>query len=191
MFDITPAHLHLLVNHFPVEGSIFGSALLIYAIVRNNAELKRTALLVLVFVGIAAYVAHSTGGGAARAIRKIPGIERHDISEHAEAADNAEYAAGLTAIVALAGLVFAWRRKDETNIISSNGSETTVQTYVRRHKVPHTGFVIACLILSLFEISVIARTAYLGGMIRHPEIESGFQVPNASPSDTAKSNPKD
>ena len=189
MFDITPAHLHLLVNHLPVEGSIFGALLLIYAMIRNNAELKRTALIVLIFVGIAAFVADATGGGAARIVRKIPGTDRKDISEHAAAADYAKEAAGVTAIIALAGLLFAWRRKDETQIVTSSASETTVERYVRHHKVPHTGFVIACLILSLFEVTVIARTAYLGGKIRHPEIESGYQVPATADTATAKPKP--
>jgi hypothetical protein len=189
MFDLTPAHLHLLVNHLPVEGSIFGALLLLFAIIRNNAELKRTAFLVLIFVGIATFVADTTGGGAARIVRKIPSTDRKDITEHAQSADYAKAAAGITGAVALIGLVFAWRRKDKVQIVSSNGTETTVQSYVRYHKAPHTGFVIACLVLSLFEISVIARTAYLGGKIRHPEIESSYQAPATADTTNAKPAP--
>ncbi len=177
MFGITPAHLHLLINHLPVEGSIFSTLLLLYGMARKNAELIRTAFIGLILVGIFAFAADTTGDGAARIVRKIPGTDRHDISTHAESADWAKMVGGVTAIVALAGLIFAWRRKDEVQVVTSANPESTNEYYVRRHKAPHTGFVIACLILALLDVAVIARTAYLGGKIRHPEIEVGFTVP--------------
>jgi hypothetical protein len=177
MFDLTPAHLHLLVNHLPVEGSIFATLLLIYAMIRNNAELKRTSLILLVIVGVTAFVADTTGGGAARVVRKIPGTERAAISEHAKAADFAKIMSGITALVALGGLIAAWSRKERVQVVSTNGNETIARDYVRYHKAPHTAVVVLCLLLSLVSVSVLARVAYLGGKIRHPEINAGFQPP--------------
>jgi len=177
MFDLTPTHLHLLVNHLPVEGGIFATVLLIYAMIRNNAELKRTSLILLVIVGITAFVADTTGGGAARVVRKIPGTERKNISDHAEAADFAKIMSGITAVVALGGLIAAWRRKEKVQIVNANGNETVVRDYVRYHKAPHTAVIVLCLLLSLVSVSVLARVAYLGGKIRHPEIDAGFQLP--------------
>jgi hypothetical protein len=189
MFDLTPAHLHLLVNHLPVEGSVFGALLLLYAMIRNNAELKRTSLIVLVFVGITAFVADTTGGGAARIVRQIPGTDRKDITEHAKAAEFAKIMSGLTAAVALVGLIAAWRRKEKVQLVSTNGNETIANDYVRYHKAPHTPVVVLCLLLSLVSVSVLARVAYLGGKIRHPEIDASFKAPPAADS-TASPQPR-
>lgn len=69
MFDFTPPHIHLLVNHFPVEGSIIAVILLVFGMVRRSAEMKRVALMALVLLGIAAYVSDLTGGQASREMR--------------------------------------------------------------------------------------------------------------------------
>jgi RsiW-degrading membrane proteinase PrsW (M82 family) len=166
MFDFTPPHLHLLVNHFPVEGSIIVLALLIYAMIRKNAELKRIALVGFVLLGIAAYVSDLTGGGASHEMRNVSGIDKQLIHEHSEAADWARNISYVFAVVALVGLIQAWRNPD--------------------NKEPKQWVIIACLIGGLFEVSTFAKTAYQGGLIRHPEIQSSFPVPGAPPVDTTK-----
>jgi hypothetical protein len=173
MFDFTPPHLHLLVNHFPVEGSIIAVLLLIFALMRHSAELKRVALIAFVLIGVAAYVSDVTGGGASREVRNIPGVERALIREHAEAADWSKDISYAIALIALAGLILAWRKPE------SIASSTDVSAYIRHHKEPHKWIVIVCLVGGLLEVSTFAVTAYRGGLIRHPEIQSSFPVPAA------------
>lgn len=48
------AHVHLLLNHVPVLGTIFGLALLGYALMRRNDGLTRVALGVFVVVALLA-----------------------------------------------------------------------------------------------------------------------------------------
>jgi hypothetical protein len=184
MFGITPAHLHLLVNHIPVEGIMGSVLLLLYAILRNNAELKRTALLAFVLVGIAAFVADLTGDGAAGVAKHIPGVERAAISAHSAAADTARFVSYALAAVSLLGLILAWRTKEveATNAINAHD-------YVRHHKEPHKAIIILCLLIGLLDVYFFAMTAYKGGLIRHPEIESGFQSqsPATAPVDTTQS----
>ncbi len=157
MFDFTPAHVHLLVNHFPVEGSIIILVLLIYAMIRKNAELKRLALIGFVLLGIAGYVSDLTGGKASHEMKNVAGIDKQLVHEHAEAADWARNISYVFAVVALVGLVLAWRNPD--------------------NKEPKQWVMIACLVGGLFEVSTFAKTAYQGGLIRHPEIQSSFPVP--------------
>jgi RsiW-degrading membrane proteinase PrsW (M82 family) len=166
MFDFTPPHLHLLVNHFPVEGSIIVLALLIYAMIRRSAELKRIALVGFVLLGIAAYVSDLTGGGASHEMRNVTGIDKQLIHEHSEAADWARNISYVFAVVALVGLILAWRNPTD--------------------KTPNKWIVILCLIGGLFEVSTFAKTAYQGGLIRHPEIQSSFPVPVAPATDSTK-----
>ena len=51
------AHLHLLVNHAPVFGALFGVALLAASFIWMPDALRRTALVVLVATGVAGAVA--------------------------------------------------------------------------------------------------------------------------------------
>ncbi|MDP4201007.1 MAG: hypothetical protein Q8922_15405 [Bacteroidota bacterium] len=171
MFDITPVHWHLLVNHLPVEGSMVALLLLIYAFIRNNAELKRAALIACVVTGAAAFAANFTGDDAADVARAIPGVERSDIRAHNESADWACDAAYLLAGVAAVGLVLAWRKK------SSPDATSDALAYARHHKEPPPFMMIATLIVALLTVTIMARTSYLGGSIRHPEIEAGFKPP--------------
>ncbi|HEY3873832.1 MAG TPA: hypothetical protein VGM92_00010 [Candidatus Kapabacteria bacterium] len=176
MFDLTPAHLHLLVNHLPVEGSIAAFLLLLWALLRRSSELKRLALLAFIFVGICTFVADQTGGGASREMRNVSGIDIAKIHEHSQSADYAQMIAFGVAVVSLIGLIIAWQKSD-TPIVSHDRAE-----YIRHHKEPPKWVMIVVLIAGLLEMSVFARTAYLGGLIRHPEIQSSFPVP----ADTSK-----
>lgn len=177
MFDLNPAHLHLLVNHLPVEGSIVALLLLVWSLVRKSAELKRTALIACVVTGVAAFAADYTGGGASRVVRDIPGVERADIKEHSDAADWARNGTYLLAAVAIVGLYLSWRKEDAPKATSD------ALGYARHHKEPHAVVMIASLVIALLTVALMAKTAYLGGVIRHPEIEPGFQTP-AKPDST-------
>ncbi|HZK76314.1 MAG TPA: hypothetical protein VFD13_05340 [Candidatus Kapabacteria bacterium] len=168
MFGITPVHLHLLLNHLPVVGSMVSVLLLIYAMARNNAELKRAALIACVITGIAAYATDYTGDGAEAVAKHIPGVERQLISAHADAGDQAMDVSLVLGAIALLGLILAWGKK---------GGEQTIGDYVRHHKEPKQWIMIACLIVGLVDIYFLSVAADKGGLIRHPEIQSGYQPP--------------
>ena len=180
MFGITPVHLHLLINHLPVVGSIASVLLLLYALLRNTAELKRTALLAFIITAISAYAADYTGSGASRVARHIPQIERAQIHDHAEAGDTAMDVSIVTGVIALLGLILASRKP---------GGEQTIGEYVRHHKEPPAWTLWATLIVGLVGIYFVSLAAYEGGLIRHPEIQPGYQPPAATapaaPSDTS------
>ncbi len=58
--------------------------------------LRRTGLVVLIGVGLAAVVANLSGGNAAHAIQGLPGVTRDASHAHAQAADPAWIAAAVT-----------------------------------------------------------------------------------------------
>jgi hypothetical protein len=49
---MNPAHVHLMLNHFSIIGSIFGLVLLAVAMVRNSRELITVSLACLASVAI-------------------------------------------------------------------------------------------------------------------------------------------
>ena len=91
-------HLHLLLNHAPLFGTIFGAALLALALLRRT-ELTRTALSVLALSGLAALAAYFTGEPAAEALAGAPEslVDRHE--------DLAGVATVISGVVALAAVV--------------------------------------------------------------------------------------
>lgn len=146
--------------------------LLIYAMARNHAELKRAALIACVITGITAYATDITGDGAEHVAKQIPGIERQLIEDHSNAGDTAMDVSIVLGAIALLGLILAWRER---------GGEQTIGDYVRHHKEPKQWIVIACLVVGLIDIYYLAVAADKGGLIRHPEIQSGYQPPAAAP----------
>ena len=143
------AHFHLVLNHVPVIGSIFGAGLLAWMLVRGKAEGRRVALAALVVVALASVPAYFTGEPAEDTIEHQPGVEERRIEQHEAAAKFALAGALVTGVVAFAGLV------------------------VFRRKEPAPGFLALVLLLNLVSVAIFARTANLGGEIRHPEIRAG------------------
>ena len=49
---MTAAHVHLLLNHIPILGSIFGLLLLCYGMLRKSDEIKKTSLGIFVITAL-------------------------------------------------------------------------------------------------------------------------------------------
>lgn len=148
--------------------------LLIYAMARRNAELKRAALIACVLTGLAAWATDYTGDGAEDVARHIPGINRQLIEEHSDAGDTAMDVSLVLGAVALLGLILASRKP---------GGEQTIGDYVQHHKEPHRWVMITCLVVGLVDVYFVSVAAYEGGLIRHPEIQASYQLP-ATPNPT-------
>lgn len=81
------AHLHLLFNHLPILGTLFGLLILMSGfLVRNNA-VKRTALGIFVLSALCAIPAFLTGEGAEEMVESLPGVTENLVEAHADLAD--------------------------------------------------------------------------------------------------------
>ena len=137
------AHLHLLLNHLPVLGTLFGLGILAIALWRRNDTLRRTGLALLVLAGVTAGAAFLTGEPAEDAVEgKVAG---QAIEAHEEAAEAALWGAGILAVLS-AGALLRWRREVPQAVAG--------------------GLLVGALATS----GLMAWTANLGGRIRHPEI---------------------
>jgi uncharacterized membrane protein len=154
---MNPAHLHLLVNHLPIIGAAFAVGLGFFAYLKKSADLSQATLWLLLVVGAGTGAAMWTGNEAEDVVEKLPGVSRQAIHEHEEAAEFARYAglgSGLFALVLLARL----RGRPES----------------------HRNATVFALFMAVLTLALMARTGYLGGFIRHPEIGGA----TASPTDT-------
>ena len=70
------AHLHLLLNHFPIIGTIIGVALLVGSLPRKDGDLKRAGLIILAAMALIALPTFFSGVGAKGAIKDDAGVFR-------------------------------------------------------------------------------------------------------------------
>jgi uncharacterized membrane protein YeaQ/YmgE (transglycosylase-associated protein family) len=148
---MNPVHLHLLLNHLPVIGTVVAIALLGYAVLRRSPELVRVGLGMFVLLALAGAVVYLTGEPAEELVEGLPGVSEAILERHEEAALFATILLGVVGAVALGGLL-AFR--------------------TRATGIPR-GFAAAALLLALLPAGAMGYTANLGGQIRHTEIRPG------------------
>lgn len=165
-------HFHMLLNHFPIIGTLIGSGLLAWGILKDQQNLKSTAAVILSLMAIIAIPVYLTGEPAEESVEKLPGVAESMIKLHEEAATLAIWLMGITGVAALTALFFSFRKK----------------------AVAKTAF-LAAFIFSLICFAAMARTGYYGGQIRHTEISSsaaaaGIDQNNSEPGEKGGSGEK-
>src|SRR5437867_11980049 len=80
------AHLHLILNHIPIIGTIIGLGLFIVSLVGDTDDLKRASLMVFGGVALLALPTLFSGAGAQGAIRKDAAVPASLIESHEGAA---------------------------------------------------------------------------------------------------------
>ena len=141
------AHLHIILNHIPVIGIPFGAALLIYGFLRKSQEVKTAGLLVFVAIALVTIPTYLAGEAAEDMVEHLPGVSENLIENHEGAATIALVATSVLGGLSLLRLLIPAR-------FSAAGGPMTIVVFV----------------LSLGVAGWLARTANLGGQIRHPEI---------------------
>jgi uncharacterized membrane protein len=139
------AHLHLMLNHVPVLGTVFGLGLLVWGMLRRNESVQRAALATFGIAAIVAIPVYLTGEPAESAVEHLAGTTEAAIEAHEEAALISLISLEIVGLIAFAGMVL---RKVMALRVATR----------------------AALVLSLVTAGLMARTANLGGRIRHAEI---------------------
>src|SRR5881628_1094402 len=104
------AYVHLILNHFPVIGTVLGLLLFLWAMARRSEELKGGACGLFVLAGLLALPTYWTGEPAEDRVKGLPGVAQALVEEHEDAATFAVIASAVLGALALSGLVLARRR---------------------------------------------------------------------------------
>ena len=140
------AHLHLIFVHLPIVLTPFALVVLILSLLRANLTLRNTALITFLVSAIFAFIAFQLGESAEDIVKKLPGVLKSTIHDHEEAG---EFAIWISIILGVLSIVTLYSEKLPVSIAN---------------KLP----LIITFIAALGSLAY-ARTANLGGMIRHPE----------------------
>jgi uncharacterized membrane protein len=146
-------HLHLLLTHFPIIGSIAGTLLLLYGIWKKNAVIREVSLVLIVIMSLIAIPVFLTGEPAEETVENIPGVIESIVEEHEEAAE-----------------IAFW-------VMLATGAFSLISLTVNRMKSgAGNALVMVSLALGIISAGLMARTGYLGGQIRHTEIRGGTAI---------------
>ena len=80
-------HIHLLLNHFPIVGTLIGSFLMLWGIIKKNDHTKSIAAFLLATMALVAIPVFLTGEPAEESVEKISEVSENMISLHEEAAE--------------------------------------------------------------------------------------------------------
>lgn len=141
------AHLHLLVNHFPIIGTIFGLGILIVGIILKNYSVKNVAYTLFIIAAIFAFLSMNTGEGAEELVEDMPNIGHQIIHEHEEIAEKLAIGLYILGIVSILGIYLNFKKHPKTKLLS---------------------FLALTIAMSCTVLAVITGTT--GGKIRHTEI---------------------
>ncbi|WP_284652177.1 DUF2231 domain-containing protein [Flavobacterium terrisoli] len=143
------AHLHMLVNHFPIIGTIFGLGILIAGIVFKNNAVKNTAFVVLIVSAVFGFAAMSTGEGAEELVEDMPTVGKKIIHNHEELAEKFILVLYITGAFALLSLIATVKKHSKAKL-----------------------FTWITLLLTIVTVVLVKEVGTSGGEIRHTEIRA-------------------
>ena len=154
------AHLHMVVNHFPIIGGIFGTGILLAGLILKNESSKRVAYFILITSSIFTFASMFTGEGAEELVENIPYIGHHIIHEHEEIAEKFALLMYATGLFSLLSLFASFKNKSWNKIVA-----------------------FCTLIAAIISVILAKNVGTSGGEIRHTEIRS---TQNSTPTELEK-----
>lgn len=152
------AHVHLLLNHFPVIGTIIGFGLFVLGLAGKSNDLKRAGLIVFLAISLVTIATYMSGNGAEEAICQAAQPED-------PCADKAVSKALIQHHESAALVAFAFME------LTGALSWLALWQFRRLARVPRANLA-AVLVFSGATLLLMANAANLGGDIRHPEIRA-------------------
>lgn len=150
------AHLHLLVNHLPIIGTIFGLGILIAGIFFKNNAVKNVSYVIFIVAATFAAISMSTGEGAEELVEDLPSVGKQIIHEHEEMAEKLAIILYVLGVISLLGLYTNFKNHSKAKLMS-----------------------FLALVIAAIAVFLAQQTGTSGGEIRHTEIRSGNAPANA------------
>jgi hypothetical protein len=148
--DFSAVHIHLAINHSPLFAELFAFCLMIFGLFKRRREFVTAGMVVAIIAALCGIATDLSGDRAAdflaNAKPPIAGVDTKLIHEHDLAADFVVISSCITAVIAIAALFIGHRKGARPRWLE-----------------------IVLAILIFWSLTVVARTALLGGRIHHQE----------------------
>lgn len=142
-------HLHLILTHFPIVGTIIGMIILAYGQFAKNDAIKKVALVIFVFMSILTIPVFLTGSSAEETVENLPGVSEQLIESHEELAEAAIWLMGFLGVLSIINIFAILKDWSFAKLIS-----------------------LITLVVSLGTFGLLAKVGNEGGKIRHSEIRT-------------------
>lgn len=153
---LSAAHLHILLNHWPIIATMLAMVLAAIAVLRPNEAVARVALSLMALGGLASLPTYLSGQRAEDAVERLPDVTEALVERHQESALQAAIVVGIVGAFALWAL---WR-------------------YRRDERLPRWVATTA-LVGAVIGSALMGYAGLLGGRIRHTEVRPGYVPPAA------------
>ena len=147
------AHLHLVVNHFPIIGTILALGTLVAGFLLKNNSVKNTAYVLFIVAAVFAAFSMATGERAEEMVEDLPSIGKRIIHEHEEIAEKFAIVMYLLGAISILGIVLNFKNHAKAKFIS-----------------------IVALIVAVGAVFLAQLVGTSGGEIRHTEIRPGYHA---------------
>jgi hypothetical protein len=151
---MNPEYLHIVLNHIPTIGFGIGLGLYVIALFLKHEDLRRVGLVIFFLAAAVTVVTYVSGNDAREALKETEGISDALMQAHESAALIAFIFMCITGFFAWVGL-WIWERPSRFTRLNS----------------------IVVLIFAVLSFALMARAAYFGGAIRHPELQAAETIP--------------
>ncbi|HEU4649260.1 MAG TPA: hypothetical protein VFS33_09390 [Gemmatimonadales bacterium] len=153
--DLSPAHLHLVLNHIPVLGTmIFAPLIILWGLIRRSRDITHVGLLLTVLLALTAIPIYLTGEPAEEQLENQAWFDKNRVEAHEERAEGGLIAVLVTGAIAIGGLGLA-----------------------RGGRPFRSGVTVAVLVGLVVSAVLFALAALDGGQIRHDEIRPTAMAP--------------
>lgn len=143
------AHLHLLVNHFPIVGTILGLGVLMAGMITKKDSVKNTAYCLFIVAAVFAAFSMGTGEGAEELVEDMPSVGKKIIHEHEEIAEKFAVVMYVLGFCSLLGIYFDYKNHVKAKLVAA-----------------------IVLIIAIVAVILASFVGTSGGEIRHTEIRS-------------------
>jgi uncharacterized membrane protein len=143
------AHLHMVVNHFPIIGTILAIGILIAGILTKNNGVKLTSYFIFIIAAVFGLMSMATGDGAEELVKDMPGIGWQIIHEHEELAEKLALLLDVLGILSIVALYLNFKKNPKEKLVT-----------------------LIILVVAIVSLVVVQKVGTSGGEIRHTEIRS-------------------
>lgn len=141
------AHLHLILNHFPILGILFGALFLFVALWKKNDFMIVFSQIFFILIVLITIPAYWTGDDAGEIIKQLPGVNENLIDAHEDLGFIGFLLSIILGLLSFVNLIF-----------------------LKKSKEIFTKFSYGILIFSIVVFGFMIYVGQTGGLIHHQEL---------------------